>query len=84
MVLGPKNNSSSYGYAYVIFYGGQSSPPPDAKNLARLHLDEIGRKIDALVGHKDLKIDDTTLAHLKEIQFRIAKVLNANLSVNEP
>ena len=33
---------------------------------------------------KDLKIDDTTLAHLKEIQFRINKVLNANLSVNEP
>ena len=60
------------------------SPPPDAKNLARLHLDEIGQKIDTLVDRKDLKIDDTTLAHLKEIQFRINKVLNANLSVNEP
>jgi hypothetical protein len=84
MVLGRKNDSSLYGYSYVIFYGGQSSPPPDAKNLARLHLDEIGRKIDSLVGRNDAKIDDTSLAHLKEIQFRIAKVLNANLSVNEP
>jgi hypothetical protein len=84
MVLGPKNDYSFSGYGYIMFYGGQSTPPPDAKNLARLHLDEIGRKIDALVNNRDLKVDDTSLAHLKEIQFRIGKVLNANLSVNEP
>ena len=30
------------------------------------------------------KIDDTTLAHLKEIRFRIDKVLKANLNANEP
>jgi hypothetical protein len=84
MVLGPKNDYSFFGYRYILFYGGQSTPPPDAKNLARLHLDEIGRKIEALVSNRDLKIDDTSLAHLKEIQFRIGKVLNANLSVNEP
>ncbi|MGP0062333.1 MAG: zinc-dependent metalloprotease [Isosphaeraceae bacterium] len=84
MVLGPKNNSSIGGLGYIIFLGGQSTPPSDAKNLARLHLDEVGKKIDTLVNRKDLKIDDTTLAHLKEIQFRIAKVLNANLNVNEP
>jgi hypothetical protein len=84
MVLGPKNDSSLGGFGFIIFYGGQSAPPPDAKNLARLHLDEVGHKIDALVGRKDLKIDDTSLAHLKEIQFRINKVLNANLNVNEP
>ena len=84
MVLGPKNDYSLGGYRYILFYGGQSSPPPDAKNLARLHLDEVGRKIETLVGKKDLKMEDTTLAHLKEIQFRISKVLNANLNVNEP
>ena len=44
------------------------SAPPDAKNLARLHLDEIGQKIDKLIGQKDTKIDDTSLAHLKEIR----------------
>jgi hypothetical protein len=84
MVLGPKNDSSFGGMRFIVFLGGESSPPPDAKNLARLHLDEVGRKIEALVGRKDLKIDDTSLAHLKEIQFRINKVLNANLNVNEP
>jgi len=36
------------------------------------------------VARKNLKIDDTSLAHLKEIQFRIGKVLNASLNVNEP
>ena len=33
---------------------------------------------------KDLKIDDTTRAHLKEIRLRIDKVLEANLDANEP
>jgi hypothetical protein len=84
MVLGPRNNPSMGGIRYIVLLGGQSAPPPDAKNLARLHLDEVGRKIDTLLGRKDLKIDDTSLAHLKEIQFRISKVLNANLNVNEP
>ncbi len=84
MVLGAKNDSSMGSLGYVIFLGGQSSTPPDAKNLARLHLEELGKKIDTLVGPTNLKIDDTTLAHLKELKFRINKVLNANLSVNEP
>ena len=85
MVLGPQEQRLVHAdYGFVLSYGGQSSPPPDAKNLARLHLDEIGRKIESLLGRREIKIDDTTLAHLKEIQFRITKVLNANLSVNEP
>jgi hypothetical protein len=84
MVLGPKNDSSFGGYAFIIFYGMQSSAPPDAKNLARLHLDEIGQKIDKLLSDRDLKIDDTSLAHVKEIRFRIERVLKANLNANEP
>jgi len=84
MVLGPKNDPTFRGFGFIIFLGAPTSVPPDAKNLARLHLGELGHKIDDLVGRKGLKVDDTTLAHLKELQFRIAKVLNANLSVNEP
>ncbi|MGC8639736.1 MAG: zinc-dependent metalloprotease [Isosphaeraceae bacterium] len=85
MVLGPKNDSF-YGssYRYIIFFGDQGSAPPDAKNLARLHLEEIGQKIDKLLAQKDLKIDDTSRAHLKEIRFRIDRVVKANLSANEP
>ncbi len=60
------------------------SAPTDAKNLARLHLDEIGQKIDKLLAPQDLKVDDTTLAHLKELRFRIDRVLKANLNANEP
>jgi hypothetical protein len=85
MVLGPRNEPNFYGgYRFVIFYGMASPAPPDAKNLARLHLDETGQKIDKLLAQTDLKVDDTTLAHLKEIRFRIDKVLKANLSANEP
>ncbi len=84
MVLGPRREPFSGGYRFIIFYGMQSSAPPDARNLARLHLEEIGRKIDKVLDQKDLKIEDTTLAHLKEIKFRIEKVLKANLNANEP
>ena len=54
MVLGPKNDYL-YGlsYRYIVFFGDQGSAPPDAKNLARLHLEEIGQKIDKLTGQKD-------------------------------
>ncbi len=85
MVLGPKNdNSFGLGYRYIVFYGDMGSAPPDAKNLARLHLDEIGQKIDKVIGQKDIKIDDTSMAHLKEIRHRIERVLKANLNANEP
>jgi hypothetical protein len=85
MVLGPRNDYS-YGssYRYIVFYGRSGSAPPDAKNLARLHLEEIGQKIDKLLGQKDLKIDDTSLAHLKELRHRIDKVMKANVNANEP
>jgi hypothetical protein len=84
MVLGPKTDPSFGGYRFVIFYGMASPAPPDAKNLSRLHLHEIGEKIDKRLSQQDLKIDDTTLAHLKEIRFRIDRVLSANLNANEP
>ena len=85
MVLGPKNEPFyGLGYRYIIFFGDMGTAPPDAKNLARLHLEEIGQKIDKLIDQKDIKIDDTSLAHLKEIRHRIEKVLKANLNANEP
>jgi len=84
MVLGPRHDPSLGGYRFIIILGGSSSVPPDAKNLARLHLEEIGQKVDKLLEQKDRKIDDTTLAHLKEIRFRIEKVLKAGLNANEP
>ena len=84
MVLGPRGGSPTGGFTFVILFGTRTSTPADARNLARLHLEEIGQQIDKVVGQQGLKIDDTTLAHLKEIHFRIDKVLKANLSANEP
>ncbi len=84
IVLGPKSGSPYGGYSFVVVLGGSSSYPADAKNLARLHLDEIGQKIDKLLEQKTRKFDDTTLAHLKEIRFRIDRVLKAGLNANEP
>jgi hypothetical protein len=84
MVLGPRSGSPTGGYAFVILYGARSAPPADAKNLARLHLEEIGVQIDKLLQQPGVKVDDTTLAHLKELRFRIDRVLKANLSANEP
>jgi hypothetical protein len=84
MVLGPKYDPSLGGYRFVVILGNSSSIPPDAKNLARLHLTEIGQKIDKLLEQKNRKIDDTSLAHLKEIRFRIDNVLKAGLNANEP
>jgi Met-zincin len=84
MVLGPKNDSSIRSFGFVLLFGTGSTPPADARNLARLHLDEIGQQIDKLLGQQGVKVDDTTLAHLKEIRFRIDRVLKANLNANEP
>jgi hypothetical protein len=62
-----------------------SSAPPDARSLARMHLREIGKRIDRVLKDGNAaKLDDTTRAHLEEAQERIAKVLSASMQVNEP
>ncbi|OWK36223.1 hypothetical protein FRUB_08786 [Fimbriiglobus ruber] len=81
MVLGPKNN---FGGGFFIIMGrgmGGSEIPADARSLARFHLREAGKRIDAAL--KDEK-DDTVRAHLEEAKERIAKVLTANVTANEP
>ena len=82
LVLGQRSNSFGGIYGYVIFMGGSSTPPADARSLARYHLERIGARIE-----KDLSaaaLDDTTRAHLTECHERIKKVLEANYTANEP
>jgi len=83
MVLG--SHSSNYGdmFSYLMVRGG-GSVPADARALARLHLGEIGEKIDKVLAAKDVKIDDTTRAHLKECRQRITKTLEANFEGQQP
>ena len=52
---------------------------PDAKSLARMHLRDIGRRLDkAIPAEKDA----TTLAHYEEAREQIAKVLGATVNVS--
>jgi hypothetical protein len=78
MVVGPKSNPF---YGYYVVYGGSRSVPADAKSLARLHLKEVGKRVDAAL---DGEKDDTVRAHLEETKERIAKVLSASVTANEP
>jgi hypothetical protein len=69
----------------ISFGGGARSVPPDARSLARMHLRDIQKRINRVLGDEKVQgLDDTTRAHLEECQERIAKVLNASMQVNEP
>jgi hypothetical protein len=84
MVLGNRRSPLEDLYGYVIIIGGSSSVPADAKSLARMHLKEIGDLIDKKLHLSDLKIDDTSRAHLIECRQRIGKVLESSYTANEP
>ncbi|HMF13902.1 MAG TPA: zinc-dependent metalloprotease, partial [Gemmataceae bacterium] len=64
-------------------FGGSIGVPPDARSLARMHLREVGKKIEAVLSDKGASVDETTRAHLEECQERIAKALNASMQVND-
>jgi hypothetical protein len=63
--------------------GYGSSVPPDARSLARMHLREVDKRIDATLNDKQATVDETTRAHLEECHERIGKVLNASMQVND-
>jgi len=84
IVLGNRRSSLNDLYGFIVIMDGGGSYPSDAKSLARLHLKEIGNRIDATLGRKELTIDDTTRAHLEESRHRITKVLDAGIEANEP
>jgi hypothetical protein len=83
LVLGESDGGSRSFGGLIVFLGG-SSPPPDARSLARMHLRDISKRIDKVLTDKDVAVDDTTRAHLEECQERIAKVLGAAMQVREP
>jgi hypothetical protein len=79
MVLGQRGRSDDY--FYFVYAFGDRTVPPDARSLARLHLRELGKKIETAL--KDGKPDDARRAHLEECQERIAKVFSAAMQVND-
>ena len=79
LVVGNKNRFDDY--FYFVFLFGDRTPPPDARALARMHLRELGKKIETAL--KENKLDDARRAHLEECQERIAKALGASMQVND-
>jgi hypothetical protein len=68
-------------FALVI---GSRYSIPDARSLARMHLREINKRIEDSLKDKQVKVEETTRAHLEECRERIDKVLNASMQVREP
>jgi hypothetical protein len=85
LVLGEKSPSGGMNFIIILFgNGGSTAVPPDARSLARMHLRDIGRRIEATLNDQQTVLEDTTRAHLQACQERIAKVLNASVQVNDP
>lgn len=58
--------------------------PPDARSLARMHLRDINKRIQATLADRQAALDDAARAHYEECQERIAKVLAASIQATEP
>ncbi len=85
LVLGQRSAGGFGGHGgAVVFVGdGGAEAPPDARSLARLHLQEIGKRVQTALNDKRDASDETMVAHLEECRERIAKVLSASVQVND-
>jgi hypothetical protein len=81
IVLGPKNQMMDY-YSF-IFYDFSRPAPADAQALARQHLKAIDGRIAAALDASKAETDAYSRAHLEQLHDQIAKVLAAQLDVNE-
>ena len=74
--------ATPYGDAFpFVMFSGSAAIPADARALARLHLKEIGEKINKILDAKDVTLDDTCRAHFDDLAQKIGKVLNADINV---
>src|SRR5438270_12120939 len=83
MVLG---NRSGGRITIAMLLGGGgfgTSVPADARSLARIHLKEVGGRIDRALADAKGPGDDATRAHLEECKERIAKALAASMQVKD-
>ena len=84
IVIGQGRNPFYEMFSYVSFFGNSYRYPADARSLARMHLKELGDKLDGVLELEDLKIEDSSRAHLQEVREQIKKVLNAELEATGP
>ncbi len=81
MVLGPRNQMMDY--YYFIFYDFSRPVPADARALARQHLKALDARIGTALDDAKSETDAYSRAHLEQLRDQIAKVLSAQLDVNE-
>jgi len=84
LVIGQRRNSLYDSYSYALFAGNSYRHPADARSLARMHLKELGEKLEGVLELEDLEIDDSSRAHLQEVREQIKKVLNAEMEASGP
>jgi hypothetical protein len=65
----------------AMFDEGSAGVNPDARALAAAQLRAIDGRITALFAKADITLDDTTRAHLTEMQARVRKVLDASVEL---
>jgi hypothetical protein len=78
LLLGTRGRSG-----FVFLFGSANTAPPDARSLARMHLRDLGTRIDTVHSAKKAEIDPTVRAHLEECKDRIAKAMSASMQVQE-
>ncbi len=82
MVLGPRNDFGNM--FYFVFYDFDQPAPADARALARHHLKAIDERIVIGLNKEKADLDAYSRAHLEQSHDQIAKVLAAELKMNEP
>ena len=73
----------------VTRFGSSLGIPPDARSLANFHLKRLLKQVTSILSEnrkqeKPVVIDDTSRAHLEDIQRRIEAVLDAEIVVSSP
>jgi hypothetical protein len=73
-----QRNAAKWLGALVTDGGGA---PDDARALSRMHLVLLDKRISGLLDDKQLKLDDSSQAHLMDLRNRIRQVLESKLEV---
>jgi len=73
----------------VTRFGSSLGIPPDARSLANFHLKRLLNKVNNVLkenGEQEQKMvmDDSSRAHLEDVQRRIEAVLDAEIVVSSP
>jgi len=84
IVIGQRRNPFYEMYSFALFFGNSYRYPADARSLARMHLQELGEKLEGVLDLEGLKIEDSSRAHLLEVREQIKKVLNAKMDASGP